>query len=177
MLKEQPQLNDEVVSLKELATFDTQALFEMRTDEDMCRKAGLNVFTHISEAYAFILNVNRKIRAQHFYYWGIYVDQSLVGVISMWSLDFIEKVGELGYFIGSDYVRQGYMSKAVKLVVNYVLLKTDVNKLAAYIEDTNQASINLVEKLGFVYVDKSIEEDLRDNTVSMYRYEISQTIK
>lgn len=177
MLNVQPVLNDEVVTLKKLKASDTGALYIMRSDKELCRKAGLSIDLSLGQTYIFIKNVDKKIRNLEFFYWGIFVDKELVGVISLWSIDYLDKSGELGYFIGSNYLRNGYMTRAIKLVVNYVLLNTPLTAVTAYIETSNLPSQKLVEKIGFKKIKESIEEDMADTFVPMYLYKIKETIK
>lgn len=176
MFKIQPQLNNDQITLKELTVKDTQALFEMRSDKKLCRKAGLTVDTHPAHTLSFILDVERKVKSRYFYYWGIFKKDILVGVISLWGIDYDKKSGELGYFIGSEYQRHGYMTMAIKLVVNYVLENTQILIVNAYVETSNKASMKLMKKLDFKLVGQSIEEDLSDAFVPMYQYEIKEPI-
>ena len=60
MLEKQPQLSDGVITLKQLSTKDSEALFKMHSDKKMCKKAGLNIHYHIGETYLFIKNVGKK---------------------------------------------------------------------------------------------------------------------
>lgn len=177
MINDQPELQDGVITLKVLKASDTEALYLMRSDKELCEKAGLKTDKNLGQTYTFIHNVARKIKERQFYYWGIFNEDILVGVISLWGLDYILKSGELGYFTGSDHLRKGYMSKAVKLVVNYVLLETEIVTVTAYVETTNKASKKLVEKLGFKMIEESIEEDMADNFVAMYKYDIDKIIE
>lgn len=176
MFKNQPQLQDETIKLQTIALSDVKALYKMRSDANLSRKAGLAVDTHISQTYTFILNIQKKVKQGQLFYWGIYLEKELIGVISLWGLDFIEKVAELGYFISSDHLRKGYMRRALKLVVNYALDNTQVKKICAYVEVDNKASEMLVKNLGFIKVSESIEEDLSDNFVKMFRYEVERKI-
>lgn len=177
MIRKQPILKDGKITLKRLKAIHAKQLFKMRSDKDLCRKAGLNVDKDVTETLIFIIRVADKIDNHEFYYWGIFKDRTLIGVISLWGSDYLEKSGELGYFIGSDFLRQGYMSRAIKLVTNYLLSETDFEKIYAYVETSNLASISLVEKLGFIKEGKSIEEDMADNFVAMYKYAIKKPIK
>lgn len=176
MIITQPNLQDETIKLQMLTIKDTEALFKMRSDEDLCRKAGLTIDSHPAHTFAFILDVEKKVKSRYFYYWGIFSEDVLVGVISLWGIDYDKKSGELGYFIGPDYQRQGYMSKAIKLVVNYVLENTQILSVNAYIETNNKASVKLAKKLGFKLVGQSVEEDMSDAFVPMYQYEIKKSI-
>lgn len=55
----------------------------------------------------------------------------------------------LAYQIGAPFARQGYMTEALGLVLQYVFRQLRLHRLEANIQPTNTASIGLVERLGF----------------------------
>ncbi len=55
----------------------------------------------------------------------------------------------LGYWIGANHARQGYMTAAVRAVVPFVFDSLELHRLEAACLPTNTASIRLLEKTGF----------------------------
>ena len=55
----------------------------------------------------------------------------------------------LGYWVGADYAKQGYMTAAVRAVVPFVFDSLELHRLEAACLPTNAASIKLLEKTGF----------------------------
>jgi ribosomal-protein-alanine N-acetyltransferase len=55
----------------------------------------------------------------------------------------------LGYWIGSQYAQQGYMTAAVRAVVPFVFDSLELHRLEAACLPTNTASMRLLEKTGF----------------------------
>lgn len=55
----------------------------------------------------------------------------------------------LGYWIGSDYAQQGYMTAAIRAVVPFVFESLELHRLEAACLPTNTASMRLLEKTGF----------------------------
>jgi [ribosomal protein S5]-alanine N-acetyltransferase len=55
----------------------------------------------------------------------------------------------LGYWIGSQYAQQGYMTAAVRAVVPFVFDSLELHRLEAACLPTNAASMRLLEKTGF----------------------------
>ena len=78
--------------------------------------------------------------------------QQLVGAIT---LDNIRRgpsqSGTLGFWIGQDFARLGYMSEAVKAVVAYSFSKINISRIEAATLPDNFASRGLLEKSGFKY--------------------------
>ncbi len=79
-------------------------------------------------------------------------DQQLLGAIT---LDNIRRgpaqAGTLGYWIGHEYARQGYMRDALAAVVHYAFTHLDLSRLEAATLPENAASRGLLEKTGFKY--------------------------
>ncbi len=57
----------------------------------------------------------------------------------------------IGYWIGSDYSRQGLMTEAVRGVVNYAFARLDLSRIQAATLPGNKPSRAVLEKTGFKY--------------------------
>jgi ribosomal-protein-alanine N-acetyltransferase len=79
-------------------------------------------------------------------------DNALVGGIT---LDNIRKgpaqTGTLGYWIGHDYARHGYMTEAIKATVHFAFTTLDLSRIEAACLPTNTPSRGVLEKTGFKY--------------------------
>jgi [ribosomal protein S5]-alanine N-acetyltransferase len=56
----------------------------------------------------------------------------------------------LGYHIGAVHARKGYMTEAIRLVLQYAFVDLKLHRLEANIQPGNAASIALVKRVGFV---------------------------
>ena len=56
----------------------------------------------------------------------------------------------LGYQIGAEFARQGYMTEAIALMLRYAFVDLKLHRLEANIQPGNVASIALVKRAGFV---------------------------
>ena len=61
----------------------------------------------------------------------------------------VAQAGSLGYWMGLPYVRQGYMTAAVRAVIPFAFGTLRLHRLEAACIPTNLASIKLLEKTGF----------------------------
>jgi [ribosomal protein S5]-alanine N-acetyltransferase len=59
------------------------------------------------------------------------------------------QAGNLGYWMGAAYSRQGYMTAAVKLVIPFAFETLRLHRIEAACIPANLASIRLLEKTGF----------------------------
>ena len=56
----------------------------------------------------------------------------------------------LGYYAMARHAGQGYMQEGLELVKNYAFRELGLHRIEANIQPTNQRSINLVKRCGFV---------------------------
>lgn len=72
------------------------------------------------------------------------------------------KTGELGYIIGEKYQKQGYAFEAAKCILQEYLINRGFYLLEAKCNETNRASLKVLEKLGF-----RIEAALRGRRIDL----------
>jgi [ribosomal protein S5]-alanine N-acetyltransferase len=79
-------------------------------------------------------------------------DAALLGAIT---LDNIRRgpaqTGTLGYWIGADFARQGFMREAIKAVVHHAFTALDLSRIEAACLPENAPSRGVLEKCGFKY--------------------------
>jgi len=79
-------------------------------------------------------------------------DQAVIGGIT---LDNIRRgpaqAGTLGYWVGQEHARHGYMREAIDAVVHYAFTTLDLSRLEAACLPENAASRGVLEKTGFKY--------------------------
>lgn len=79
-------------------------------------------------------------------------DQVLLGAVT---LDNIRRgpamAGTLGYWIGEEHARKGYMTDAIRAVVHHTFHQLDLSRVEAATLPENIASRGLLEKTGFKY--------------------------
>lgn len=79
-------------------------------------------------------------------------DSALLGAIT---LDNIRRgpaqAGTLGYWIGAQHARQGYMQEAILGLVHYAFTTLELSRVEAACLPENQASRGVLEKSGFKY--------------------------
>jgi ribosomal-protein-alanine N-acetyltransferase len=78
-------------------------------------------------------------------------DSRLVGGLTLANVRRgVAQAGSLGYWMGLPYVRQGYMTAAVRAVIPFAFSTLRLHRLEAACIPTNTASIRLLENTGFV---------------------------
>jgi ribosomal-protein-alanine N-acetyltransferase len=61
----------------------------------------------------------------------------------------VAQTGTLGYWIGAPYAGQGYMSSAVRLMLDFAFRHLSLHRVEAACLPHNQASISLLRRCGF----------------------------
>lgn len=82
--------------------------------------------------------------------WGIFINEELVGIIE--AFDFNQKVNmvTIGYYLAEAFWGRGIATEAVKLLVEFLFLKADVNRIQAEVMPQNEYSKKVLLKNDFV---------------------------
>ena len=76
--------------------------------------------------------------------------QVLVGALTLSNVRRgVAQTGTLGYWIGLPHARQGYMTSAVRLTLDFAFRHLGLHRVEASCLPHNQASIRLLQKCGF----------------------------
>src|ERR1041384_7026102 len=78
------------------------------------------------------------------------MDNAIVGTISL-SQIFLKSFRNayLGYQLFSGYTGQGYMTSAVRLVLDYAFREAQLHRIEANVQPSNLASIAVLQRIGF----------------------------
>lgn len=78
-------------------------------------------------------------------------DNALVGGLTLANIRRgVAQAGSLGYWMGQPFVRNGYMTAAVRAIIPFAFATLRLHRLEAACIPTNNGSIRLLEKTGFV---------------------------
>ncbi len=77
-------------------------------------------------------------------------DQALVGGLTITNIRRgVAQAGNLGYWMGAAYARQGYMTEAVRALIPFAFSTLKLHRVEAACIPGNAGSIRLLEKTGF----------------------------
>jgi ribosomal-protein-alanine N-acetyltransferase len=94
----------------------------------------------------------RDLRSDTGYAYFVFSGQSgrLVGGLTLSNVRRgVAQTASLGYWIGAQYARRGYMSAAVAVVVGYAFDQLRLHRIEAACLPTNEPSIRLLRRCGF----------------------------
>jgi ribosomal-protein-alanine N-acetyltransferase len=75
-------------------------------------------------------------------------DRTIIGTVSLMSINGQHRRAEIGYWIGPDYWNQGYATEACQAVLDYGFLQLNLHRIQARHFEGNPASGRVIQKLG-----------------------------
>ena len=146
-----PQLETERLILRKLQLSDAASLFTVLADEKVTRFYDDEAFTELSqareqiEAWAEGFSGRRSVR------WGITrrEDGLIIGSCGYYGFHTWHRRGAIGYELASAFWRQGIMTEALDAIIGFGFREIGLNRVQAVVMPGNEASVQLLQKLGF----------------------------
>lgn len=146
-----PTLTAERIELRWLVESDVPALFEIFSDAEVARYWSSPAYQELSQAQALFDDIRKHFRAGDLYQWGVALRDTgqVVGTCTLASIDIENRRAEVGFALGRNYWKQGYMVEALPVLVNFAFEELDLHRLEGDVDPRNLASIRALERLGF----------------------------
>jgi RimJ/RimL family protein N-acetyltransferase len=146
-----PTIEGERICLRWLNDDDINALFSIFSDPQVMKYWSSLPLEDTKAAQELLADIRSGFQKQTLFQWGIsrYIDDTVIGTCTIYHLDTRNRRAEIGYALGSNYWRKGYMQEALTLLLNYCFHGLSLHRLEADIDPKNTSSIKLVEGLGF----------------------------
>ncbi|MFR5794331.1 MAG: GNAT family N-acetyltransferase [Christensenellales bacterium] len=138
------------LTLRRMTMKDAKDVFEYSRDADVARHVLWSAQKDIGEAKDYCRYMTRRYRADEPSSWGI-VDKKtghLVGTIGYMNYDMDNASVEIGYSLAKWMWNGGYMTEALRRVIDYTFDAMDINRIEAQHELDNPASGRVMEKCG-----------------------------
>ncbi|WP_419888489.1 GNAT family N-acetyltransferase [Neobacillus niacini] len=146
-----PTLETDRLKLIEITPIHTLSIFEILSLDEVTRYYGTDRFTSIEEARKLIEVFQKNFYEKRAMRWGIVLKENnkFIGTLGLNGLQLKNKKAEIGYEIHPSFWRKGYTSEAIKEVLRYSYQELKLNRIGAVVYLENEASSNLLQKLGF----------------------------
>lgn len=82
---------------------------------------------------------------------GIWVDGSLAGVITLHKVDWLNRKGEIGYWVAREFQGRGVMTDATRAVTEHALVELELNRVEIQCAVANSKSSAIPKRLGFTH--------------------------
>jgi ribosomal-protein-serine acetyltransferase len=143
---------DSTLRLKVLEQNDADALFALiDSDRPHLRQwlPWVDANATIQESIAFIRSMELQQKENLSFQCGIYDHDALAGIVGFHRIDWINRVAEIGYWLGSTYEGNGIMTKSCLTLVNYAFFNFGLNRVQIRCAAENVKSQAVVRRLGF----------------------------
>jgi len=166
-------LETERLILRSLSLSDLNDFYHYCKKETIGPNAGWKPHESIEESYQIL---NMMINENEV--WGIELKKNhhLIGTVGLHVRNFENALSnrkEIGYVLDDTYWNQGYMTEAVRKVIDYAFTDEELDEVLCGHSISNLRSKRVIEKTGFIYTHDE-ERDHYDGTkimISMYKLE------
>ena len=154
-------LETERLFLRPLNETDSDAIYSMRSDEDVMRY--IREPQNRDETESWIRLVSSRWETDKLGFCGVYEKSSgeLAGWCGIWRLKETDEL-EIGYAIAKRFWNRGYATEAAEVFLRYAFENINSGTITAVAEPENTASRRVMEKLGmrFDYTGEFYGRDL-----------------
>jgi len=154
--REFPQLETERLVLRELTSADAEVISPNFADEEVVRYIDAKPVASINDVAGIIDWGASLLNSQTGNLWGIFrkEDGSFLGQVNYVVRPDNNFTGtmhraEIGYNLAPHYWGNGYMSEAIRCVLDFVFSSTELNRIEATVHTENNRSLNVLIRLGF----------------------------
>ena len=146
-----PNLESERLVLRRLKDSDAPEVFKIRSNPERMKFVPRPLLQNEGEALAMIQMINSKIDENTDINWGVCLKNSdkIIGFMGFYRVQPDNFRAEIGYMILPDYDGKGYVSEAVKAMLNYAFNIVGFHSIEAVIDPENGASEKVLLKNGF----------------------------
>lgn len=145
------KLSGEKINLRTIKISDAKSIYENINHPDVLRYLLVPTPYKFVDAKKFVVRTQKKWRKKEAISLGIEDKNSgqIIGMISINSINKEHRYGELGYWLGKKYHRQGIMGEALNMILAFAFKKRKVHCVWAGTFKENIASQKLLQKYGF----------------------------
>ena len=139
--------------LRSLTNGDDDAIFALRSNEEVNRFVGRTAAQTVADATRFIEDRIRDITTGQGIYWAIELKSTgkLIGTICYWNLNYTDNSAEIGYELLPDMQGKGLMLETITEVIAWGFNQLNLETISAFPLGGNDRSVNLLEKNKFSY--------------------------
>lgn len=137
--------------LRPVCESDADAIFEIFGNEDVMRFYDKEAFTTLAEAEQLLSRMIKRNADGVTMRWGITLKENdrVIGTAGFNEFVLRWGRGSIGYDILPAYWKRGYMTEALRAILNHSFTTLGLNRVEALVMPGNEASAQLLRKLGF----------------------------
>jgi ribosomal-protein-alanine N-acetyltransferase len=146
-----PQLGTRNLILRRMQVTDSNAVFKILADDEVTRYYDDATFTDISQASDQIKAWENGYINKRCIRWGIARkdDRTIIGSCGYYGFHAWHMRASIGYELAHPFWRHGIMTEALEAIIDLGFTVMGLHRIEAVVMPENNASIKLLEKLGF----------------------------
>lgn len=146
-----PTLTSSRLQLRWLDEHDVADLFAIFSDPQVMRYWSSAPWTDEAAGAELVESVRSHFAAGSLYQWGIAhrSDDAIIGTCTLANVDAQNRRAEIGFILRHDHWGQGYMFEALCTLLRFAFGQLALHRMEADVDPRNEASIRLLERLGF----------------------------
>ena len=162
-----PKIETEHLILRQIQNDDVDIVFELRSNAEVNKHIARKLCKDKADAQAHVEKVIILMKNNKSITWVIALKNENVpiGTICLWNFSKDRKVAEVGYDLLPKHQKKGYMTTALKAILQFGFKMLQFKTIEAYTSKHNKGSIALLEKNNFILEPDCIDEDYLDNNI------------
>jgi ribosomal-protein-alanine N-acetyltransferase len=157
-------LETERLLLRRLDENDYQEVIALRGNSETMQFIPRPLVKTKEQALEHLKMIDEKIVNNTGINWGITIkgNPKIMGIIGHYKIDFENHRAEIGYMSLPETYGKGYITEAIKVVLEYGFDKMNLHSVEAIIDPDNSASEKVLLKNGFIKEAHILENELWD---------------
>lgn len=143
-------IKTERLLLRKIQPQDAEMVYVWMSDPEVCKYERWKPHPSPEYTRGYIIEVFNGYKSNDTYQWGIELNGILIGSISIVNVDDYDQKATLGYCLAREFWSNGYMTEAVKAVLQYMFVDIGLNRIEASHSTHNIASGRVLEKVGML---------------------------
>ena len=146
-----PTLTSRRLSLRWLEERDAADLFAIFSDPHVMRYWSSTPWTDEAAGLELVQSVRRNFVVGSLYQWGVVRrdEDAVIGTCTLAGVDARNRRAEIGFILRRDHWGRGYMLEATRTLLRFAFEQLALHRVEADVDPRNDASIRLIERLGF----------------------------
>lgn len=149
--QEFPVLETKRLILRELVKSDVEDLFEIFSSDEVMKYYGMFPIESQEELLKVIENFSKGFEEERIIRWGIQTKDTgkIIGTCGYHNWNKKHFRSEIGYELSKEYWHKGYMTEALKEILDYGFTHMNLNRIEGIVYPENLASQNTLIRMGF----------------------------
>ena len=151
-----PTLETNRLTLRNVLEKDYELFYKLHSDPVINRFVGRENSSSLEKAKAYIKRMDGLVKNKECFFWVITLndDDNLMGSVCCWNFDLKNGIVEIGYEMLSEFQGKGFMTEALKSVIEFTFNKIKANIITAFPSSDNINSVKILKKLNFEFENK-----------------------